>query len=47
MEDGKPEIERKLKRYRELLREFPNGPTNDSIRDLIEELEKELCALKK
>ena len=38
----KLELERKLRRYRELLREFPDGPTNETIRDLIEELEKEL-----
>jgi len=47
MENGKRELEQKLQRYRELLREFPDGPTNDTIRDLIEEMEKELRDLER
>jgi Ca2+-binding EF-hand superfamily protein len=47
MKDGQRELEGQLQRYRDLLREFPQGPTNATIRDLIEELEQKLRALEK
>jgi hypothetical protein len=39
------ELERKLASYRELAREFPDGPIADVIRDFIEELEWEIGTL--
>ena len=39
-------IAREIEVYRELLREFPDGPASETIRELIAELEKELRALK-
>ena len=42
MTDGKPELERKLARYRQLLREYPDGPTGETIREIIDELERQL-----
>jgi Zn-dependent M32 family carboxypeptidase len=38
-------IEHEIEVYRALLREFPDGATNATIRDLIAELEQELRAL--
>ena len=39
------ELERKLASYREMAREFPDGPIADAIRDFIEELEREIGTL--
>jgi hypothetical protein len=35
-------LEIQLANYRALAREFPDGPTNAMIRDMIEELERQL-----
>jgi hypothetical protein len=37
----------RLERYRELLRQFPDGPTSETIRDYIADLEQQLRALDK
>ena len=40
--DREEKIRFKLERFRELLREYPEGVMNEMILDCIEELEKEL-----
>jgi Zn-dependent M32 family carboxypeptidase len=47
MQGEKRELESKIERYRELLREYSEGPTHDTIVELIEELEEELRAFAK
>jgi hypothetical protein len=47
MESEREQLQRKLRSYRDLLRQFPDGPTNGTIRHLIAELEQELHALQK
>jgi hypothetical protein len=44
-EKEKLELERSLARYRELAREFPEGPIVELVRDLIEDLEQRLRSL--
>ena len=41
----KQELRRKLERYRELLREFPKGATNETLMDYIADLEHQLLAV--
>ena len=41
----KLELQRKLERYRELLREFPKGATNETLMDYIADLEQQLFAV--
>jgi hypothetical protein len=45
-EDERRELERQLARYRELALEFPTGPINDVLRDLIGDLERQIDLLK-
>ena len=45
--DEKRKLETQLVRYHELLREFPEGPIADTLRDLIEELRQEIRELEK
>jgi hypothetical protein len=40
----KAELQRELERYRDLLREFPKGATNETLIDYIAELEQQLLA---
>jgi hypothetical protein len=37
----------RLERYRELLRQYPDAPTSETVRDYIADLEQQLRALDK
>lgn len=46
-ETEKQQLQRKIERCRDLLREYPDGPINQTMRDYIVELEQQLHDLEK
>ena len=41
------ELERKIERTRDLLREYPDGPISDTLQDYIADLEQQLRDMEK